>query len=139
MSAIKACLCVFIIYIRQFSFSFPNSWGTLTLSCPWNLALGVIGGFCLIETEQIRGNGWFLPYRNRALGVMLGYYDHFVGEPDISMETPSFSFRPQIFIGDPYTFIGDPRFSLETPDFYWRPPHFVFKPQFFIGDLYWKY
>ena len=37
--------------------------------------------------ESFRGNARFLPYRNRALVIMVGHYDHFVGDP-------------QLFIGD---------------------------------------
>ena len=41
-----------------FSFNL-NSWDSETYSYLWNRAL--------------RGNGWVLPYRNRALGLMVGF------------------------------------------------------------------
>ena len=44
---------------------------------------------------------------------------HLVGKPQI------FVGDPHIFIGDPQIFIGDPILSLETPYFHWRHNIFV--------------
>ena len=107
------------------------SWGSETYSLrPWRLKPSIrsIARFLPYRNRAFWGNGRFLPkpYRNRALEIKVGRYDHFVGESQL------FIGDPQIIIGDPQLFIETPDFRCRPQDFHWRPKQIHWRPQIFF-------
>ena len=81
-------------------------------------------------------NSRFLPYRNRALGVMVDHYiyNHLLESPSFSLKTPNFSLETHNYYWRTPAFHWDPRFCCRHPDFIGDPNKVIGD---FLSDFFW--
>ena len=79
---------------------------------------------CLKFLNLGRNHHYWSTWRNWKPSFIGDPHKCLVGDPILSLGTPDFHWRPQIFVRYPIFSLETPRFSLETQCFRWRPPLF---------------